>query len=481
MMIDGKSSVKRLQLKDVKIEIAILVLVGLVFNAITYASFNGFHIKFFDTDDYMRLVRIREFFSHFDLSNNIITRGNVPFGCSLHWTRFYDFFLIIPSYILSFFTNSINEAIEYVGFCISPCVKIVSAIVMFRMLDRVMDRFDAFLCAAIFISHILLLQFGSFGRPDHHAFIRLFMLLFISGVMELLSTLETCDQPEKLTRKCLLVALLASLCLWISPETLITILLVNALLWVAAFYRQEGWEWLLFTNLMTSFFVGVIILDTVRNNLVLFALMMVLLAMVAIFLAKGNFIDGGAMLPLALLLLSIPFSKDIAVAEYDKISIVHFAMFICGSIFWGCGAFVSGLSWPIARKIKMCVVAAIVLGGVFLFPYPKFIWGMEAEISDYLKEIWLNKVQEMQSPLAAGNVIFYSSFSCITIAAIYYKVRELVTDFGCHNECSTATCSESIRLLSKQRYFEEFIGAYGAQDRSVHVVHEDPSTEATQK
>jgi membrane protein required for colicin V production len=40
---------------------------------------------------------------------------------------------------------------------------------------------------------------------------------------------------------------------------------------------------------------------------------------------------------------------------------------------------------------------------------------------------------------------------------------------------------KGIRLLSKQRYFEEFIGAHGAQDRSVHVVHEDPSTEATQK
>jgi hypothetical protein len=39
---------------------------------------------------------------------------------------------------------------------------------------------------------------------------------------------------------------------------------------------------------------------------------------------------------------------------------------------------------------------------------------------------------------------------------------------------------KNIRLLSKQRYFEEFMGAYGAQDRSVHVVHEDPSTEATQ-
>jgi hypothetical protein len=41
------------------------------------------------------------------------------------------------------------------------------------------------------------------------------------------------------------------------------------------------------------------------------------------------------------------------------------------------------------------------------------------------------------------------------------------------------TQPEAIRLLSEQRYFEEFIGAYGAQDRSVHVVHEDPSTEAT--
>ncbi|MDR0556087.1 MAG: hypothetical protein LBG20_03760 [Holosporaceae bacterium] len=38
-----------------------------------------------------------------------------------------------------------------------------------------------------------------------------------------------------------------------------------------------------------------------------------------------------------------------------------------------------------------------------------------------------------------------------------------------------------IRLLSKRRYFEEFLGAYEAQDHSVHVGHEDLSIRATQK
>jgi YfiH family protein len=59
-------------------------------------------------------------------------------------------------------------------------------------------------------------------------------------------------------------------------------------------------------------------------------------------------------------------------------------------------------------------------------------------------------------------------------------------DYFSHRAARGGICGRNIsvigiRLLSKQRYFEEFIGAYGAQDRSVHVVHAEPSTEATQK
>ncbi|MDR3151358.1 MAG: hypothetical protein LBT67_00710, partial [Holosporaceae bacterium] len=388
---------KSFSIKDLKIEIAILAVVCLLFNAISYINFNGLYIDFFDADDYMRMVRIKEFFKHFDLSNNVIERSNVPFGCSLHWTRFYDFFIIIPSYILSFFTGSIDKAIEYVAFCISPVIKIISSVVLFRIAGVLLPRDDAFLCAAIFVSHVLLLPVESFGRPDHHAFIGLLMLMFIDCVIGWLSALDTNKSPPKLSQRAFWLAAVTALCLWTSPETLIPILLANAVLFAATLYYRRGLSWLLLANLMTTFIIGTIILDAVTNNLMLFMIIMAIVALVSIFLAQDNWIDGGAMAVLAVLMIMIPFTTTIAIAEYDKISIVHFALFACGSIFFGFSAFVEKLPHVSDRnKILLYVVASIILAGVFLFSYPKFIYGMEADISKHLKEIWLSKVQEMQ-------------------------------------------------------------------------------------
>jgi hypothetical protein len=426
--------VKNFNIKDMKVEIAILTVMSLVFNAISYFNFYGLYISFFDTDDYMRLVRIQEFFKHFDLSNNVIDRSNVPFGCSLHWTRFYDFFIIIPSYILSFFTGSIDKAVEYVAFCISPVIKIASSVVLFRIVGLLLPRTDAFLCAAIFISHILLLPSESFGRPDHHAFIILLMLAFINGVIELLSALDANESSLKLSKKSLGLAAVTALCLWTSPETLIPILLTNTVLFAATLYYRQGLSWLLLANLMTTFFVGTIILDTVMHNLILFGLIMAIVALISVFLAQDNRIDLGATAVLAVLMVMIPFTTTITVAEYDKISIVHFALFACGSIFLGFSAFIERLpSVAIKNKILLCAAVSIVLAGVFLFSYPKFIYGMEADISRQLKEIWLNKVQEMQSPFSSNDTYLFLSFTLVTIIAVYSKSRELIKNFKPYN------------------------------------------------
>ncbi|MDR2268081.1 MAG: hypothetical protein LBD81_01360 [Holosporaceae bacterium] len=422
---------KIFNIKDIKVEIAILAVMCLVFNAISYVNFNGLYISFFDTDDYMRLVRIQEFFKHFDLSNNVIERSNVPFGCSLHWTRLYDFFIIIPSYILSFFTGSIDKAIEYVAFCISPVVKIANSVVLFRIASALLPRTDAFLCAAIYISHILLLPSESFGRPDHHAFIRLTMLIFIDGVIGLLSALDRNESPLKLSQRALWLAAAMTLCLWTSPETMIPILLVNAVLFAATLYYRKGLSWLLLANLITTFFIGTIILDSVANNLILFMLIMAIVALISIFLAQDNRIDIGAMAVLAVLMIMIPFTTTIAAAEYDKISIVHFAFFACGSIFFGFSAFVERLpiSVSVKNKILLCVAASIVLVSVFLFSYPKFIYGMEADISKHLKEIWLSKVYEMQSPFSSNDTYLFLSFALVTVVAVYNKIMELARNF----------------------------------------------------
>ncbi|MDR2681657.1 MAG: hypothetical protein LBB29_01250 [Holosporaceae bacterium] len=116
-----------------KLEIILLLLLGILINVSCYLLLCGFQISFWDSDDYMRLVRIRELFAHGDLANTIISRSNVPFGCSLHWTRFYDFFFVIPAYVLNFFLNSIDESIKYVGFVISPLIKCATIVILFRI------------------------------------------------------------------------------------------------------------------------------------------------------------------------------------------------------------------------------------------------------------------------------------------------------------------------------------------------------------
>ena len=156
-----------------------LIILPILLLIVTASFYMQSQTEFIDTDDCMRLVRIRDFFNHYDLSDNIIKRCNVPYGCSLHWTRFYDFFLIIPSYILSFFTESIDKAIYYVGFCITPIIRIVTTVVFLRVIQNLMRRDDAFLCAVLFVVHPIKTVNGNYGRPDHHAFIMIFMILLV--------------------------------------------------------------------------------------------------------------------------------------------------------------------------------------------------------------------------------------------------------------------------------------------------------------
>jgi asparagine N-glycosylation enzyme membrane subunit Stt3 len=127
-----------------KIEIIILVVAGTLVSLGCYLQTFGWRMTFHDTDDYMRLVRTREFFKNYDLSNAIISRSNVPFGCDLHWTRFYDFFIIVPTYILNLFIDSIDKSIEYVCFFISPVMKSATIAIFFSVVQKLMKKDDAF-------------------------------------------------------------------------------------------------------------------------------------------------------------------------------------------------------------------------------------------------------------------------------------------------------------------------------------------------
>lgn len=392
---------------------------GLLINVDYQLQMHGFRMVFTDTDDYMRLVRIRDFFSHYDLSNNVISRSNVPFGCSLHWTRFYDFFIIIPTYILNFFVNSINQSIEYVGFVIGPIIKSVTIMVFFNVCQKIMEKNDAFLLTAIFAAHPFILPFGIFGRPDHHSFIMLFIIVYLNSIIDIIeSKFDNRDFCAK-------AATIAALCVWISPETLIPILLMDGVLFIHSFSNVEKLRCLLKKNLSTACDIGIIIFlfsDLEGDILTICCL----LTVVPYAIADKKHLESLIFRywhVVAIILLGILFPL-VSTVEYDKISVLHMALFTFGALYFGIIMIYQGLS------LKIRIVTAfswfLLIAYAFLSMYPMFFDGMCANIDDYVKEIWLYRVEEMRSPFTLGAGATFTAYSVVTAIAMVSKVVELI-------------------------------------------------------
>jgi hypothetical protein len=397
-----------------------------------YLETHGWNIEFSDVDDHMRLIRIREFFQHYDLSNSIISRSNVPFGCDLHWTRFYDFFLIIPSYILNLFLNSINQSIEYVGFVIAPIIRSVTIILFYCISKKLMNKDDSFLLAALMSAHPHILIFGVFGRPDHHALIMLFILIYLYSAIMML---ETKFQSKK---QCIYAAIVAAICVWISPETLISILLIDGILFVYTLLDSdaEKLKYLCKKNILIACNIGAIVFVFTKFMLDY------LLAMCLLLLVAPYSMQQGRRIPdllhrywhiLSILLLGFLLPHIHSPIEYDKISIVHMALFTFGALYFGIVAAQKKSGFQ--ERIIWAIVWFFFVSGVFLLSYPSFLKGMGADIGDYVKEIWLNRVAEMRSPLAAGDKAFFLSYAIIVTISIVNKSRELI----CCQEFTTKT------------------------------------------
>ncbi len=396
-----------------------LIILPILLLIVTASFYMQSQTEFIDTDDCMRLVRIRDFFNHYDLSDNIIKRCNVPYGCSLHWTRFYDFFLIIPSYILSFFTGSIDKAIYYVGFCITPIIRIVTTVVFLKVMQNLMRRDDAFLCAVLFVVHPIMTVNGNFGRPDHHAFIMLFIILFLGCIFEAIKS--------NFKKHYLSTARLTTLCIWISPETLIPLLIVDGVLFLYAFKQKECrkkhniFHFLCLKNLEVACNIGLLLLisspslhnsDCYTYGMVT---IVVSLYIARIFLKNRRSSDFFLLLylPIIMNLPNIP-------VYYDEISAVH----------WGLYTSIAYFFYIFAYKPEKPInfIFAIAIGLVFLGVYPKFLQGMEADITPYVKEIWLKKISEMQSPFTSGDHVLYIFHAVFVLVAIFNKSRELLIE-----------------------------------------------------
>lgn len=434
-------------------ELIIISIVLLLFSFSFYVQSQGFHLAFIDTDDYMRVVRTREFFQNYDLCNNTIWRCNVPYGCSLHWTRFYDFFIIIPAFLLSFFFDSINTSTDYVCFFISPIVRIVTAFVFLKMLhkNKILGRDNAFLCLIIFAVQPIITTYGGFGRPDHHAFIVLFVILFLAQYFK--------ASRSGFKKHYIGTARLTTLCLWISPETLIPLLLADGVAFLCALaekgegHRRDIFRFIFLKNLETIKYIEFLLIfsyialffsysnlnfitDIIDNGIIEISLAMEFMRdyfrplrnAVCAEIINPKSENTPAITNLRKLIFLLIYSIALFVLcrflpiYYDEISIVHWGLYVFSIYFLG--MLLTAEKKDITGTFYD--VFLVICGAlIFLFMFPKFLLGMGADVTPYVKEIWLNRVNEMRSPLENGDALLYILHVLFVFIAVFSTLREI--------------------------------------------------------
>jgi len=407
-------------LRNNKIEVAILTTLSIFINLVNYINTKGMCISFFDPDDYMRLVHEFEWLSGENFYNNIIERANSPFGGSMHWSRLYDLLWLIPVRLVSLFTQSIKSSIEIIGFVISPIIQLVSITILFRIFQFVLSKKDAFIAIALFVAHPFIVSQTIFGRPDHHSFLICMMIVYMYYISRLVR--ENFEKKET----CIIVAIVSACCIWASPETLIPLLLSDVILFFVSFKNFAVIKTLYFKSLLIACITGMLVyLSGNITNYPLILAVVFLILPYAIYNAgydKSTILKNWHIIALAVTTLIVPLLQPV---EYDKLSVVHMGMYIYASIFFCINMLYSKRE----MKDKLFYISAwtFVILVAFFMCYPKFLLGMGADISPYVKNIWLNKVEEMKSPFSSDEYFGVLIFVLISLAALYYKVKDLIT------------------------------------------------------
>jgi hypothetical protein len=327
-----------------------------------------------DTDGYMRLVRLGVLLDGGGWFDGTIPRSNWPFGELHHWTRPLDALLLAVMLPLRVFLDT-TAAAAVAAAIISPLCHLALCIAAVWIVRPLINGPERFFAMPAVLAQPGLIGYGTVGRADHH------MLIFLLAALALGAWIRALLEPAH-RRWGLAAGMLSALGVWVSPETLLPLLLI---------FASGGLAWMLRGPRMAG------------QNLAL---------------------CGGLLLGLAAaLVLERPPSEWLQ-QEFDRISIAHLTMALLATSFWGVAGRWAGRlpggspqvthardgGVPDAAAGNSPVVATPgwagrLLGGligtmlavaVLAFVHPRFFLGPWEGVDPEIIRIWLSGVQELQ-------------------------------------------------------------------------------------
>lgn len=326
--------------------IVLFIMTNVVIELASGAAILGGELR--GTDSYMRVLRVSHLYHSGDWFDHVIPRSNAPYGEVLHWTRPADLLLLSGTLVLKPIFG-FDRALFLWGICLGPLLHVAMVMVLVWAAAPVFDQERRFLLILAVISQIAVWPHGLLGRTDHHMLILLVFAAALGGVWRILL-------GDRRPAVALMAGAAAGFGLWLSIEFLVVWAILFAALSVC--WVRAGGD----------------------------------LASRGLWHAAGL----TAVVALALPVERLP--HDWWVVEYDRISIVHLLVGLLATAFWAAASDLAraGRAATTRRRLIVCILGAVLAGGIILLVFPKFFAGPEVDYDPGLRGIFLDYVEETQ-------------------------------------------------------------------------------------
>jgi len=340
------------------------------------------HGELLGPDGYMRLVRVQELLTHWEWHNGQIPRSNAPYGDYLHWTRPFDILLLILAAPVALFAGW-HEGLFWAGALVSPLLLLASGLALIWTMAPVIRPNSWLLPAIAILIQPGVVGYSMPGHADHHV---LLLLVYVFSIGFMLRGLKNRFDG----RSFFLCGLLCGFAIWLSVETLLSILVVALALGVA---------WLL----------------SPENRA-----------------RQGVLYSIGIVLALALAMVSAHPLSQWLVPVYDRVSAVHVLLAVVLLAFWG-GILLLEQVFQRPRYQLEAVALTVLFGvlavvGIYAI-FPGFFAGPMVDVNPAIVHIWLDKVREMKGVVpktsySLGEFVFYLGQGLVALPYLLWKLHK---------------------------------------------------------
>lgn len=322
---------------------------------------------YYDSDDYMRVVRVNKLVDGGGWYDGVIERENAPYGLEMHWTRFHDICILAAA--APFFPFFDKHKAVHIGASIIGAIFFLLIALMLYDIGSLRSENIGMISGLVIFFCIGTCSYVRFLRPDLHSS-SLFLFTFI--IKELLRFIK---DPELCNAKKL--GVLFGLALWDTEELILLIAL--GLVFVIAWYWYT-WDRRYIEKLQQASIVQFVIVTLLVCGL------------------ERKFGDFRV--------------------EYDRISIVHVGMSFVQIVFFAFVNWLDSVQMQNAKKVWFSIIAGCLGLAFLLLVFPNILMLSIGATDYYVRKNFLPLVNEMRPSVFA--VFFGFEVIAFFVTSFFY-------------------------------------------------------------